>query len=221
MLTPHHLTLLRQDLRTLAHIEYQEVENELLDHYAMLTEQKMETGQVFEYASANAWKELGEGIGLQQIQEEFIKNIRKQISSRHLEILKSYFRWPTVIGTLFICGLVYQLSTVLGPKTIYIVTQFLFLSPGLILIYALVRKEHRHTDTRKLAWQYMNSRANIPTAFLQFNNMLPFFLNNEDKPTPFLLMHPSISTGLACVLLIYTLTFMELYRENFSYKTAH
>lgn len=220
MLTESQLSILRHDLRTLAHIEYEEVENELLDHYATLTEQKMVEGQTFDQASCLAWKDLGEGIGLQQIQEDYEKNVRKQISTRHKEIVKDCFRWPTVLGTLLICGLMYQLAFVLSPRTNYIITQLLFVGPGLILLYAMLNKQHRHADSRKLVWQYLHRHANLPFAFLQLSNLLNAFIEKENKPVSFLQAHPAVATGLACVLLIYTLTFLQLYRERFYYRIA-
>ncbi|MGM9507909.1 hypothetical protein ACS5NO_09285 [Larkinella sp. GY13] len=221
MLTLHHLTLLRQDLRTLAHIEYEEVENELLDHYATLTEQKIEAGQFFEYASANAWAELGAGPGLQQIQEEFVKNINKQVSNRHREIVLSYFRWPTLVGTLLLCGLVYQLADILSTKSIYLLMQGLFLMSGLILLYAVIRKQNRYVDSRKLVWQYIGSRANLSMGFLHLTNMVNALLDEDSKPFLLVKSYPELVMGLICILLIYSVTFLQLYRENFSYKTAH
>jgi hypothetical protein len=220
-LSSKQIHLLRQDLRTMAHIEYEEVENELLDHYATLTEQKMEIGQFFEYASANAWAELGAGAGLQQIQEEFVKNINKQVSNRHKEIVLSYFRWPTLVGTLLLCGLVYHLADILAPKSIYFLMQGLFIVPGLILLYAVIRKQNRYVDSRKLVWQYMGSRANLPMAFLHLTNMLNALLDEDSKPFLLVKSYPEWVMGLICILLIYSFTFLQLYRENFSYKTAH
>jgi hypothetical protein len=220
MLTSSQLTFLRQDLRGLAHIEYDDVENELLDHYATLTEQKLADGQTFQQASAYAWEELGSGPGLLKIQEDYVKNIRKQISTRHLEIMKSYFRWPAIVGTLLICGLMYQLSSLLAPKTIYIIVVLLLFGPSLVLLYAAIRKQNRHNDSRKLAWQYMNSRASIPMAILQGTNGFGMLLRDDAKMSGLLLDHPVVMVGLGCIALVYALTFLQLYRERFYYKVA-
>jgi hypothetical protein len=219
-LSEEQLFILRNDLRTLAHIEYEEVENELLDHYATLTEQKMDDGHDFENASSYAWAELGAGAGLNKIHRDYEKNIRKQVSTRHREILKSYFRWPTILSTAVICGLMYWLAAVISPKAIYMIRLLLFLAPGLILLYTFIRKEHRHTDARKLAWEYMNRYANLPIAFMQASNSINILFDSKTRPISFIQSHPTISTGWACVLFIYTLSFFQLYRESFHYKTA-
>ncbi|GAB3249042.1 hypothetical protein GCM10027347_05840 [Larkinella harenae] len=220
MLAEYQISVLRHDLRTLAHIEYEEVENELLDHYATLTEQAMANGQTFGQASYEAWVALGEGVGLLQIQEDFVKNVRKQVSDRHKEIVKSYFRWPTIVTTLLICGLLYLLSTVLSPGVLYLIICALFISPGLILLYAVLRRENRHTDSRKLVWQYMNENANLPIFSIHFAKLVDYFVGNKNKPVFFFQEYPAFSAGLACILLIYALTFLQLYQERFYYKIA-
>jgi len=111
MLTPSQLTVLRQDLHKLAQIEYDAVFAELLDHYATLTEQKMADGQSFEYASAYAWADLGSGEGMQRLQDDYVKAIRQQVAARHKAIVKSYFRWPTIVVTALMAVLVYQHNT--------------------------------------------------------------------------------------------------------------
>lgn len=50
-LTATQLSALRLGLQSLANIEHDEVLDELLDHYAMLTEQKMAEAYAFDEAS--------------------------------------------------------------------------------------------------------------------------------------------------------------------------
>ena len=106
MLTLTQLAQLRADLQQLAQIEYDEVLAELLDHYVTLTEQKMVAGLAFADASNYAWQELGSGNGLTQIQDDWERAIKHQIKTRHIEIVKSYFRWPTIVTALLIAGVV-------------------------------------------------------------------------------------------------------------------
>ncbi|MGF7217286.1 hypothetical protein GGR92_003459 [Spirosoma lacussanchae] len=113
-LTTIQLKTLRYDLQELAHIEYHDVLTELLDHYATLTEQKMETGLSFEEASRWAWAELGSGKGLQAIQADFVRNIRRQIRRQHMGVLKSYFRWPTTVLTALVGVITYLVVPMLS-----------------------------------------------------------------------------------------------------------
>ena len=219
-LSETQLTLLRQDLRTLAHIEYEEVENELLDHYATLTGQKMEAGQVFEYASANAWAELGAGPGLNIIQRDYERNIRKQISSRHLEILKSYFRWPTVLTTFLVAIFIHKTTLFIPTRFILLGIYFVILIPFGILGYSYMKSRELGSDSRKITWTHLNARAAFFVNIFQASLGVPFEGEGSAK-VHFFQTHAAILTILECVVIIYLLSFVQLYRENFSYKTAH
>ncbi|KAA9355193.1 hypothetical protein [Larkinella humicola] len=220
MLTPHHLTHLRQDFRTLAHIEYEEVENELLDHYATLTEQRMEVGQDFEHASANAWAELGAGPGLNAIQRDYEKNIRKQISSRHLEILKRYFRWPTVLTTLLVGVLVYIVIPVLADDVLVLILLLSAFIQMAVVQYCCYKSKELAGTSKKIIWDSLSYRAGI------LLNSAGFFLNMRSTGVIFGAQGPlQINAGIAAILcsiaIIYSMSFIQLYRENFSYKVAH
>ncbi len=80
-LTPFQLKSLRYDLVELAHIKYDDVVDELLDHYASLTEQKMETGMSFDEASKWAWAELDLETGLKTIQTTYEKSILQKLKN--------------------------------------------------------------------------------------------------------------------------------------------
>ncbi|GAB3897264.1 hypothetical protein GCM10028803_15570 [Larkinella knui] len=219
MLTPHHLTILRHDLRTLAHIEYEEVENELLDHYATLTEQKMEAGQDFEHASAYAWAELGAGPGLNTIQRDYEKNIRKQVSSRHLEILKSYFRWPTVVMTLLIGGLVHKMTPSIPVRFILAGMHITILIPFVIMGISYLKSQDLGNDSRKITWTHLNARAAFFVNIFQASLSLQFQGDGSAKVL-FFQNHAAILSIVESIVIIYLLSFLQLYRENFSYKTA-
>ncbi|WP_421828960.1 hypothetical protein [Larkinella sp.] len=219
-LSEKQLTILRHDLRTLAHIEYEEVENELLDHYATLTEQKMEVGQVFEYASANAWAELGAGPSLNAIQRNYEKNIRKQISSRHLEILKSYFRWPTVLTTLLIALLIYKITPTISTRSIFVGIHITVLIPFGIMGVCYLKSRKLGSDSRKITWTHLNARVAFFVNILQSSLSLPFQGEGSLK-IHFFQTHTAVLSIVECIVIIYLLSFIQLYRENFSYKTAH
>lgn len=106
-LTTHQLNTLRHDLVSLATIEYDDVMAELLDHYASLTEQKMANGLAFDEASKWAWLELGSGVGLQKIQDDYEKGIQQQVKDQHLAIIKGYFRWPMLVTTALVGAVAY------------------------------------------------------------------------------------------------------------------
>lgn len=219
MLTSNQLNSLRQDLRTLAHIEYEEVENELLDHYATLTEQKQAEGHDFEHASSYAWAELGAGAGLNAIQRDFEKNIRKQVSTRHLEILKSYFRWPTVMATLLMGVLVYIVIPILADNVLLIILLLSIFIQMAVVQHCYYKNKEVAGTSKKVIWDSLSYRAGI------LLNSASFFLNMRSNGVIFGAQGPSqinadIGAILCFVAIIYSISFLQLYRENFRYKTA-
>jgi hypothetical protein len=230
MLTPHHLNLLRQDLRTLAHIEYEEVENELLDHYATLTEQKMETGQVFEYASANAWAELGEGIGLQQIQEEYRSKITKKIRDRYWQIIAANFRWPTILIILLIgCSLFYY-TTLFAEKYIFLSFFIFITAPALtyltvwfkdMFLFLTKRRHCKKTVKGEAVGRAMWILYIFNQVVINFPKTYYILLDQESIQPLTLLTINSLFTSVILTLgLVFSLSYFKLYFENFQYRTT-
>jgi uncharacterized membrane protein len=220
MLTPYQLNSLRYDLRTLAHIEYEEVENELLDHYATLTEQKMDQGNDFEHASSYAWAVLGAGPALNAIQRDFETNIRKQISSRHLEILKNYFRWPTVLTTLLIGGLVSIITPILSENLILIIVLFSVFIQMAVVQYCYYKNKEQTGTSKKIIWESLAYRAGIllnSASFILSIGSTDVFFKTQDL----LRMNATVTAILCFVAIIYSMSFIQLYRETFSYKVSH
>jgi len=211
-LTPFQLSQLRQDLRDLANIEYDEVEAELLDHYAALTEQKMASGLDFDRASAFAWQELGGGVALQDIQAAFVKMMRKQIRARHWQILKSYFRWPTVVTTALVGVLFYQLASWLDQTWLGWFSFVCVLTPATVSSYGYLKALDRYTDVRKVAWEYLSSFGSLP---VHFANMVLNF-GTEPSESEFLAIHTSIMACVSFLCFLYMLTFLQLFHEKFS-----
>jgi hypothetical protein len=219
MLTPHQLTILRHDLRTLAHIEYEEVENELLDHYATLSEQKMAAGHDFEHASSYAWAELGAGAGLNKIQRDFEKNIRKQVSTRHLELLKNYFRWPTVVTTLLIGALMFVITPILSGKIVIVFLWASVIIPIAVLQYAYLKCKDQRTDSKKIVWESLGRRSGFVLNIVNVTFHLSV-ADDQSKRAEHFQVHTSISAIICFLAILYTLSFIQLYRENFHYKVA-
>ncbi|SOD89778.1 hypothetical protein [Spirosoma fluviale] len=221
MLTPTQLDLLRLDLSGLANIEYDEVMTELLDHYASLTERKMALNMSFDDASKWAWAELGSGEGLQQIQTDYEKSIMKQVRVRHFEILKSYFRWPAFVTTALLGTLMYFTAPFISANGMFTVFFVCGLSPLAVLFYGHRKHLDQQTDKRKIVWTYLRESG----SFI-FNLFYVFGINGldslfEEKSKIWLFqVHSTIGLVLCMVVLLYAVSFIQLFKENFSLKLA-
>ena len=221
-LTPNQLKSLRFDLEDLAHIEYDDVLAELLDHYASLTEYKMTTGLSFDDASKWAWTELGSGKGIQSIQNDYTKNIKQHIRSQHLLVLKNYFRWPTIITTLLAGLLVYMSVPLLPGRTVIMVSFCIGIIPLLFLLSGYWNGYHRSGGTKKIVWKYIEYKGLLPANLFQIAlNFSNVFIDGDSGTTRgFLQSHTSVSVIICLLFLLYSLSFVQLYRHRYVYKTA-
>ncbi len=218
LLTTDQLTSLRSDLQRLADIKYDPVLNELLDHYATLTEQRMETGMFFEEASKWAWNDLGQGEGIQQIQDDYIANVQQQIRSRHLVIIKSYFRWPTFLITALV-GLLVYLTVPLIPFN-YVVTLLyaVILVPSAVMFWLERKLKNEPTSQQALVFENAAKYRNLHlNAVIFVSNFLISSVGDESRR--FLQIHSTITVVVCMLLLLYAISFMQLLNERFDFRT--
>ncbi|AKD54072.1 hypothetical protein [Spirosoma radiotolerans] len=209
-LTDVELKCLRYDLVELAHIDYTDVLNELLDHYATLTEQKMATGLSFDDASKWAWAELGAGKGLQAVQRNYADSTRKYLKNRHLAIVKSYFRWPAIVVTLLVSVLIYQLLAVMTPTASNVAFAILLLSPCLALTYIFVNGGSEYDNRQKLAWRYLKQQANLPMTLISLSNCF-----SDEYKSGFLPLTAAFASVFCIAYLLYAVSLFQLSREQF------
>ncbi len=218
LLTTDQLTSLRSDLQRLADIKYDPVLNELLDHYATLTEQRMDTGMPFEEASKWAWNDLGQGEGIQQIQDDYIANVQQQIRSRHLVIIKSYFRWPTFLITALV-GLLVYLTVPLIPFN-YVVTLLyaVILVPSAVMFWLERKLKNEPTSQQALVFENAAKYRNLHLNVVIFvSNFLISSVGDESRR--FLQIHSTITVVVCMLLLLYAISFMQLLNERFDFRT--
>lgn len=215
-LTAQQLQWLRNDLQTLAGIEYEDVLNELLDHYATLTEQRMTTGLSFDDASKWAWADLGSGAGIQQIQDNYVANVTKQVKTQHLAIVKSYFRWPTFIITALVVVLVYLVVPILPYKITLTVIFILGITPTGLVSWAHRKSLDRQSSASPIVFQGMQKSGvlSMNVVNMGFN----FFSFSDSTWQTSLYLIPA--TLISLLLLLYTASFVQLFRQRFILRTA-
>lgn len=221
-LSSKQLTSLRHDLIALTTIKYDDVMTELLDHYASLTEQKMATGMEFDDASKWAWAELGGGEGMQKIQTAISKNIQYQVRTKHISILKSYFRWPTFVTTMLVGILICIIVPTIPVRWVITGIYLAGLLPALFLLAGYVYGLHNQTDSGQLVWKYVQHKGLLPLNLIQLGIYLPnIYLEKGSQMTrTFLQTDPSLSVLICLPVLLYTASFIQLFRHQYKYKFA-
>lgn len=228
-------------------IKYQDLYEELLDHYILAIEDRTGQGQTFVEAFGEVHSEfvnyklhLGylsyydsrkfttvqkANYGLVRLQSEYEEKLNKEISKRHWKIIKSYFRWPTIVTTLSVGLLTFQLAHLI-PHTFFIWTLFACSFFPLVLIFpeAILNLKQYLLKDRKLI-NSLKTNAIVGRMFLSitvfscvlhslnFSNV--FFEYNILEQNPI-----AIITSLTCFYIAYSLSFYQLYRERFKVTMA-
>ena len=222
MLTTDQLAVLRQDLYKLANIEYDEVFNELLDHYATRTEDYMANGLGFTIASAKAWADLGSGKGIQRIQREYEKSLLSTVSDLHKAIIKSYFRWPTVATTLLVGLLIYFITPFVNAKTLILCLYAVSFLPILFTVYGYRKNHDQLMKYGKTAWQYIQNTGALGMNMGTLSLMAPadFLDDGANVAKEFLQTYTGVAAAICFVYVIYLFSFFQLYRTLLQLKPA-
>lgn len=216
-LTSDQLTYLRADLQRLAGIKYDPVLAELLDHYATLTEQHMTTGLPFSDASKWAWNDLGQGEGIQQIQDDYVASVQQQIRSQHLAIVKSYFRWPAFLTTALLGMVVYLVVPLLPTNGVLYTALAMAFIPSFVVLWLERKLKNEPTSQRFLILEYM-AKHNYQHVYVLINNSYLLLNVMSDNGRSLLLQAHSTFTVVVCLLLfLYSISFVQLLNQRFDF----
>jgi len=219
ILTTDQLTYLRVDLQRLADIKYDPVLDELLDHYATLTEQHMDTGMSFEDASKWAWDDLGQGEGIQKIQDDYIANVQQQIRSRHVAIVKSYFRWPAFLTTALVGVLVYLVVPLIPTDYVIALLYLIVLTPTAILLWLERKLRKEPTSQQSLVFENAARHRNQHVNWVIIGSNFLISSIGDTSRQAFLQVHTTLTVVVCMLLLLYAISFMQLLNERFNFRT--
>lgn len=228
-------------------IKYQDLYEELLDHYILAIEDRMSQGKSFDEAFGEVHSEfvnyksfLGSfsyfdarkfttvqkaNFGLARLQSEYEEKLTQEISKRHWQIMKNYFRWPTVITALSVGFLTFQFAH-LVPRNIFIWMMFACsFFPLLLILPESIRNLKQYLLKNRQFVNTLKTNTIVGRMFLSitvFSCVLNtihfskgFFEYNllEQNPIP-------IITSLSCFYITYSFSFYQLYHERFKVNRA-
>ncbi|WP_028668996.1 hypothetical protein [Runella zeae] len=241
-LTPTQLDLISKELIQ-GGIKYQDLYEELLDHYILAIEDRQAQGQTFESAFGEVhadfvnykrparvwdhygvWKDYTNGgapeFGIGKLQAEYEENLKGEISKRHWQIMKSYFRWPTLVTTLLVGLFTFQFAY-LVPKQYFVWIIFtcafvpvLLLLPQLILdsrLYFLKKRKFVNSLKISTITGRMFLSLSLFSLFINITNMSNILFEYNLHKQNFV----TVSACLTCFYLAYSLSFYQLYSERF------
>ncbi|AEI49572.1 hypothetical protein [Runella slithyformis] len=233
-LTTEQLDLISKEIIA-GGIKYQDLYEELLDHYILAIEDRMGQGQTFGEAfgevhadfvnykrPARTWDhygvwETGEAeFGLRKLQDEYEDNLSEAISDRHWQIIKDYFRWPTLVSTLLVGLLTFQFAYLVPRPYFKWAIMICVFAPVFMalpqFIYALwLYISHRRRFFASLKGHAISLRITFILGAGQMAFRVPFSDNYSIlKQGPL-----SLIAAITCFYIAYSLSFYQLYRERF------
>ena len=244
-LTPTQLDLISKELIQ-GGIKYQDLYEELLDHYILAIEDRQAQGQTFESAFGEVhadfvnykrparvwdhygvWKDYTNGgapeFGIGKLQAEYEENLKGEISKRHWQIMKSYFRWPTLVTTLLVGLLTFQFAYLVSRQYLLIIMAASALAPFFIILphsvghlWQYLMKKRKFANSLKSST--ISQRMSLVIAFFYWTIFLPKVFEVD-----FSILkdgHIAILASLICFYLTYSLSFIQLYKERFRVKTT-
>ena len=225
-------------------IKYQDLYEELLDHYITAIEDRMANGMAFGDAFGevhtgfvdykrparvwdhySVWKDYTSvEYGLGKLQAEYEESLTGEIKKRHWQIMGNYFRWPTVVTSLLVGALTFQFAYLVPLKIGIGFFGFLSFAPLLFLLPATYRhtmgyfkKERKFINSLK--WTAIGAQATFALSLFNCFVFIPRVVGIELKAFSPQIQVATVAT-LICFYLAYSLSFYQLYKERFKVKTT-
>ncbi|MEZ0485802.1 hypothetical protein [Fibrella aquatica] len=214
-LSTKQLAELRHDITSLADIKYDHLTDELLDHYATLTEENMATGLSFYEASTAAFLAMGNGGGIQQIQDDYEEATREQVKARYREIVRGHFHWPTVVTTLIVGTLLLYIQLFALPANLSkILRMAMSISPVIVIAAAWIPYLRKKDSRHRLTWEFITENGHWPINVL---NGYCLASNAYDFSLPYSI-DVVIITVIVTAILFQSVCLAQLTRETFYFK---
>ncbi len=210
MLTPQQNKLILAKLKS-AGLKYQEVYEELIDHYTTAIETKIAEGSTFEQALHAVHEDFGGNKGVKHIEERFNSQMFKFYRNLHLKNLGAHFQWPQALLTFLTGTLVYGLSYLLkGNIILFFGLSLLAFVPLVLSIYYFFKLRKEANYSKKTAKG--NLLIGIGGYGLNLFNLLifiPRLFINEDIWKETLLLYPAFISVIITLYLIHLLSFIK------------
>ena len=244
-LKPEQLDLISKEIIE-GGIKYQDLYEELLDHYILAIENRITQGHTFEealgevnssfenyrpplteryYYDVRSLKKVTQcSSGLSRLQKDYERNLRGEIKKRHWQIMGNYFRWPTIVTSLLVGALTFQFAYLVPLKIgisffgLLSFAPLLFLLPGTFQhTLGYFKKERKFINSLK--WTAIGAQATFALSLFNFSVFVPRVFGIELKAFSPQIQAAIIAT-LICFYLAYSLSFYQLYRERFKVKAT-
>jgi hypothetical protein len=127
------------------YVHFYEVQAELVDHLATLIEQELEKDPSLSFESAldRAYNQLGGYKGMQKVQEEKKKQVRRAHARLRWRIFLAYFRWPKALFTATLALACFTAFSTLPPTVLQVGVPLVALGLLVVEMQKVWQYQHR------------------------------------------------------------------------------
>lgn len=225
MLNPQQNKAILAKLKT-AGIKYNEVYEELLDHYATAIEDKMEDENLpFEQALNKIHTAFGGNKGIKQIGEQYYRKMFSFYKQTQWKHFRQQFQWPQAAGSFLIGGLVYALAHLLqNPVYLFLALTLIAFLPFAGSIYCFFQLRKKALYSKKTAKGSLLMYISIYALnFLTILTLVPrIFFNEmlkEHHGIDLLSLYPAALSLVITLYILYLLSFIKTL-ERVQFKAA-
>ena len=235
-LSKEELDYVRDAIIKTSRVKYQDFYEEIYDHYLTSIETQMTEGKDFEAAFVQIHgsfleyqytvKYVGTHSvyhGLEALEMEYLQNMQSRIGKRHWQILKSYFRWPTIITTFLVGILAYLFTDFIAynPKLFPKIIWTISFIPLIIMVWyylrilfdRLLKKRDLILSTKGILIGSKAVMVSNSVQVIQIPQTLFDFNIYTQSSIPVL-------ASILFAFLIYLSSYWQLYREQYDVKVA-
>nr|MBC7613245.1 hypothetical protein [Pseudopedobacter sp.] len=205
-------------------VKYNETYYEVIDHVISALENEKDENITFHQKLNQIWDEdFGGYENLPFLEKQREKEVNKQIAKRRLEIFKSYFKLPLIIGTFTFSIAFYFVSYYFfSNTTLFFILIFSFAAPSLIswVMYWKTKqynfikpsiKNKKITRSRDLAYRIIYLPIAFSFAFLHvFYN---FSIKIDQIFSPLFVI-------LITIFILHNSSYFRLYKETFKMELS-
>ena len=200
-----------------AGIQYEELYQELLDHFASAIEQKVRKGSSFEQALQEVEKGFGGSKGIKHIEKRYYSQLVKIYWQNFRQLLQ----WPQLLATLCMGGFVYVLCHLLkgSPLLFYGLALIAFI-PFLIGVASYFRHRQKARYSKKTAkGSILVKIGDISLNLLLVFIIVPRIFFSEILEKDQFLFYPALVSILITLYLLHLLSYIRTL-ERVQLKTS-
>jgi hypothetical protein len=219
-------------------IKYQDLYEELLDHYILAIEDRISHGQTFGEAfeevhtdfinykrPLSVWDRYDSGgkpkFGLVKLQDEYQDNLTEEISKKHWQIMKNYFRWPTIVTSLLVGLLTFQFAYLVPRQYFKWVIAICVFAPIFLVLPQFIYALWLYISRRRRFFISLKGHAiNLRLTFILGIGQMVFRVPFSDNYSILKQGPLSLVAAITCFYIAYSLSFYQLYRERFKVNRA-